>query len=102
MIEDCNACGMCSPNERNQSALKEPHRCLINQDILKHESTRSDRIIPSSRCVMSEYLLGHLCYTCKFCFANCDNGTEGEDFFFGMGVGFDNVWKCKRYEKEDL
>ena len=51
---------------------------------------------------MSEYLLGHLCYTCKFCFANCDNGTEGEDFFFGMGVGFDNVWKCKRYEKEDL
>lgn len=39
----------------------------------------------------------HLCDTCQKCFATCDNGEEGVDFFFCTGLGSDNVYKCKAY-----
>lgn len=42
----------------------------------------------------------NLCKTCIYCFADCDNGEEDIDFFFGNGLGNDNVYKCKKYQHE--
>lgn len=42
----------------------------------------------------------NLCDTCDKCFADCDNGVEGTDFFFGTGIGNDNVYKCKAYSQK--
>ena len=39
----------------------------------------------------------NLCDTCLKCFATCNNGEEGKDFFFGLGIGFDNVYRCDAY-----
>jgi hypothetical protein len=39
----------------------------------------------------------NLCDACSNCFATCNNGEEGTDFFFGTGLGNDNVYKCKAY-----
>lgn len=44
----------------------------------------------------------NLCDTCKEHFAVCFNGVEGEDFFFGNGVGNDNVYKCKAYVEREV
>jgi len=42
----------------------------------------------------------NLCETCEKCFADCDSEKEGEDFSFGTGVGFDNIYKCNSYKEE--
>lgn len=43
----------------------------------------------------------NLCDTCQKCFADCDNGEEGKDFFFGVGLGNDNVYKCRAYKPRE-
>jgi hypothetical protein len=43
----------------------------------------------------------NLCETCSKCFATCNNGEEGKDFFFGTGLGNDNVYKCNAYEPKN-
>ena len=57
-------------------------------------------VAPDSGCIRinNEDKTTHLCDTCSKCFATCDNGEEGKDFFFGLGLGYDNVYKCKAHE----
>ena len=43
----------------------------------------------------------NLCDTCQKCFADCDNGEEGKDFFFGTGLGNDNVYRCRAYRPRE-
>jgi hypothetical protein len=47
-----------------------------------------------------EFRKRHLCDTCTYSFADCDNGEEGKDFFFGSGIGNDNVYECKKYKTQ--
>lgn len=42
----------------------------------------------------------NLCDTCKFHVAECDAEFNEDDLFFGDGIGNDNVYECKVYEKE--
>jgi hypothetical protein len=39
-----------------------------------------------------------LCDTCTKWFATCDSGEEGKDFYFGTGLGNDNVYRCNAYD----
>ena len=41
----------------------------------------------------------NLCASCDKSFATCKKGEKGKDFFFGIDLGFDNVYKCKEYSK---
>ena len=45
-----------------------------------------------------EFKKRNLCDTCTYSFANCNNGEEGKDFYFGNGIGNDNVYQCNEYK----
>ena len=38
----------------------------------------------------------NLCDSCKFCFATCVSDPES-----GLGLGYDNIIKCKTYRKKE-